>query len=161
MYVYVQTDSPLSVWSKRHTGLNTVQVVTRNNPDGRGQDQNTLEKSAGYSWTCALGGHQTVCEKHVRRFLIHVRKKTGALQIGVSDLTPPKQSPGIIMSCSTTQSKSNVRRYHIPSRALLEWLEMGCDAMQCGIITSERKFMVPELTNSSGSVTEDFVASHY
>ena len=64
------------------SGLNTVEVISNT------VDQNTVKKISGYSWTCALGGPSTVTSKGIRRFELHVVKKTGALQLGVFAVPP-------------------------------------------------------------------------
>ena len=45
--------------------------------------KNVVKKLSGYSWTCALGGSSVIVEKGVRRFEFHIRRKTGALQLGI------------------------------------------------------------------------------
>ena len=81
----VNTDGVLSfkgftLWGAWNMGgTNTMQVVSV----GKEITKNVVEKVSGYSWCSAVGSEATRFGKGIRRYEVHVRRKSGPLQVGI------------------------------------------------------------------------------
>ena len=90
----VNTDGVLSfkgftLWGAWNMGgTNTMQVVSVD----KGITKNVVEKISGYSWCSAVGSEATRFRKGIRRYEVHVRRKSGPLQVGIMAVPSSGQS---------------------------------------------------------------------